>query len=443
MKRTWLTRLSFTILILLLTFSLSGWTGSPASIPAAPNDGSWTGTTNLGKAMSFTVSSSGTQVTPFSLTTTFSSGGCTTTVTTTVFVASTITSNQFSGSGGKLSFTGQFTSNTTATGTYSFQDSPFPTGCGTGTQTGTWTATTGGGGGTVPNDGNWTGTTNLGKAMSFTVSSSGTQVAPFSLTTTFSSGGCTSNVTATVFVTNPITNGQFSGSGGNLSFTGQFTSSTTATGTYSFQDSAPPFGCGTGTQTGTWTASVPPPRFPDVPTSYWAYDFIERLAVAGITGGCGGGNYCPEQAVTRAQMAVFLLRGIHGAAYTPPAVGSTTGFGDVPTDYWAAAFIKQLAAEGITTGCGNGNYCPEHPVTRAQMAVFLLRSEHGAAYSPPGVGAGTGFGDVPTDYWAAAWIKQLVAEAITAGCGNGNYCPEQPVTRAQMAVFLVRTFNLP
>jgi ABC-type transport system substrate-binding protein len=185
--------------------------------------------------------------------------------------------------------------------------------------------------------------------------------------------------------------------------------------------------------------------FQDVPDTYWAWDFIERLYRAGITGGCGTSplRYCPEGTVTRAQMAVFLLRGIHGSSYAPPPVGASTGFGDVPPDYWAAAFIKQLAAEGITTGCGNGNFCPEHPVTRAQMAVFLLRSKHGASYTPPGVGTGTGFGDVPPDYWAAAWIKQLVTEGITSGCGSGNYCPEQPVTRAQMAVFLVRTFGLP
>jgi len=43
----------------------------------------------------------------------------------------------------------------------------------------------------------------------------------------------------------------------------------------------------------------------------------------------------------------------------------------------------------------------------------------------------------------AAWIKQLAAESITTGCGSGNYCPEDPVTRAQMAVFLVKTFSLP
>jgi hypothetical protein len=185
--------------------------------------------------------------------------------------------------------------------------------------------------------------------------------------------------------------------------------------------------------------------FNDVPMDYWAWSFIERLYAAGITGGCATGplRYCPEETVTRAQMAVFLLRGIHTSAYTPPAVGSTTGFGDVPTNYWAGAFIKQLAAEGITSGCGGGNFCPEQPVTRAQMAVFLLRSKYGASYTPPAVGSGTGFGDVPPSYWAASFIKQLVAEGITVGCGGSHYCPEESVTRAQMAVFLVRTFGLP
>jgi len=191
--------------------------------------------------------------------------------------------------------------------------------------------------------------------------------------------------------------------------------------------------------------ATPPQTFQDVPTSYWAWNFIEVLSGAGITGGCATGpvRYCPETTVTRDQMAVFLLRGIHGSSYNPPSVGGSTGFGDVPTSYWAAGWIKQLAAEGITGGCGFGNFCPTSPVTRAQMAVFLLKAKYGSSYSPPGVGGSTGFADVPTSYWAGAWIKQLVAEGITSGCGAGSYCPESPVTRAQMAVFLVRTFGLP
>ena len=185
--------------------------------------------------------------------------------------------------------------------------------------------------------------------------------------------------------------------------------------------------------------------FLDVPMNDPFASFVKAFYDAGITSGCTTNPlmYCPGAAVTRAQMAVFLLRGIHSSSYNPPAVGGTSGFGDVPTSYWAAAWIKQLAAEGITSGCGSGNFCPEASVTRAQMAVFLLRSKYGPEYNPPPVGGSTGFGDVPTSYWAAAWIKQLVTEGITAGCGPGIYCPEAPVTRGQMAVFIVRAFGLP
>jgi tartrate-resistant acid phosphatase type 5 len=201
----------------------------------------------------------------------------------------------------------------------------------------------------------------------------------------------------------------------------------------------------TSTPTPTKTATFTNLSFSDVPIDYWAGNSIERLYKAGITGGCSFNpfKYCPETIVTRDQMAVFLERGMHGLTYTPPVVEGSTGFADVSTGYWAAAWIKQLAAEGITGGCGSSNYCPESSVTRAQMAVFLLRSKYGASYAPPAVEADTGFGDVSTTYWAGAWIKQLVAESITAGCGSGSYCPEAPVTRAQMAVFLVRTFGLP
>jgi parallel beta-helix repeat protein len=181
--------------------------------------------------------------------------------------------------------------------------------------------------------------------------------------------------------------------------------------------------------------------FVDVPVDFWSAHFIHAIYEQGITTGCSTSplKYCPDTPVTRAQMAIFLLKAKHGSQYMPPpAVGV---FGDVPANFWAGAWIEQLAKEGITSGCGAGNYCPETPVTRDQMAVFLLKAKHGISYLPP---APTGvFGDVSTTHWAGAWIEQLVAEGITVGCGNGNYCPLVPVSRDQMAVFLTRTFSLP
>jgi ELWxxDGT repeat protein len=183
--------------------------------------------------------------------------------------------------------------------------------------------------------------------------------------------------------------------------------------------------------------------FADVPANHWAWSFVEALVDSGLTGGCGGDDYCPATPVTRAQVAVFLLRGIHGSGFTPPPATGTV-FTDVPAGYWAAPWIEQLAAEGLTTGCSTSppQYCPEQQLTRAAMAVLLLRAKHGSAYTPPPA-TGTVFTDVPAGYWAAPWIEQLAAEGITGGCAPGVYCPENPVNRAEMAVFLTRTFSLP
>ena len=143
-------------------------------------------------------------------------------------------------------------------------------------------------------------------------------------------------------------------------------------------------------------------------------------------------------------MAVFLLKAEHGSAYAPPAC--TGVFDDVacaPTPAFAVDWIEQLYAEAVTGGCGGGNYCPGSSVTRAQMAVLLLKAEHGPSYTPPPC---TGlFPDVactPMPAFAADWIEQLSNEGITGGCGGGYYCPDNPVSRGQMAAFLVRTFGL-
>jgi hypothetical protein len=183
--------------------------------------------------------------------------------------------------------------------------------------------------------------------------------------------------------------------------------------------------------------------FADIPTTHWAWAFIESLYQAGVTGGCSSNPlmYCPTQDVTRAEMAVFILRAKYGKAYSPPEASGSV-FNDVPAVYWAADWIEQLAEEGITGGCGGRNYCPAGIVTRAEMAVFLLRGKYGDTYQPPDA-CGSVFNDIAADFWAASWIERLYAEGITGGCEGGNYCPTQAANRAQMAVFLVRTFNLP
>ena len=66
----------------------------------------------------------------------------------------------------------------------------------------------------------------------------------------------------------------------------------------------------------------------------------------------------------------------------------------MPTDTPFYRFIETLFHKGVTGGCAGGGYCPTNPVTRAQMAVFLLKSKFGSAHVPPPC-TGAVFADVP------------------------------------------------
>ena len=103
--------------------------------------------------------------------------------------------------------------------------------------------------------------------------------------------------------------------------------------------------------------------------------------------------------------------------------------------------IERIAAEGITLGCNppaNTSYCPDAPVTRAQMATFLARALQLPAPTQ----------DYFTDDDGTTHednINRLAQAGITQGCttDNQHYCPDSSVTRAQMATFLARALQLP
>ena len=183
-------------------------------------------------------------------------------------------------------------------------------------------------------------------------------------------------------------------------------------------------------------------NFNDVPTGSPIYSFVMSLVGAGVTAGCGGGNYCPNNSVTRAQMAVFLLKAKYGPWWSPPPATGTV-FLDVPSGAFAAAWIEAVAAEGISGGCGGGNYCPNSVVNRQQMAVFLLKASRGSTYVPPAC-AGV-FGDVACPGTFTNWIERLYTLGITGGCSASPllYCPAGSVNRGQMAVFVVKAFQIP
>jgi hypothetical protein len=192
-------------------------------------------------------------------------------------------------------------------------------------------------------------------------------------------------------------------------------------------------------QAATCTAAVP--TFPDVPISNPFFHYVQTIYQLGITGGCAGGNYCPGNPVTRGQMAVFLLKAKYGAAHVPPPCIGT--FTDVPCSNPFAPWIEELFTLGITGGCGFQLYCPNNTVTRKQMAPFLLKTLYGSSHVPPAC-AGI-FTDVAcAGNPFAPFIEELYSLGITGGCVTSplQYCPDNPNTRAQMAVFLTKTFHL-
>jgi hypothetical protein len=194
-----------------------------------------------------------------------------------------------------------------------------------------------------------------------------------------------------------------------------------------------------GNSTATVTLYDDDPATPFLDTANSSFlSYINALYGAGITTGCGGGNYCPTQAVNRAQMAAFVIRGVE----SDPVVGycgSTPPFADVPVSNTFCGHIKRLKELAITTGCGSNNYCPNDNVPRDQMAAFIVRAVEGepaATYC----GSGSGFADVAQTNGFCRYIKRLAELNITTGCGGGNFCPAQTVTREQMAAFIARAF---
>ncbi|HEY3567551.1 MAG TPA: S-layer homology domain-containing protein [Thermoanaerobaculia bacterium] len=191
------------------------------------------------------------------------------------------------------------------------------------------------------------------------------------------------------------------------------------------------------------TVKVRSYTFADVPPTYWVWSFIENLYAHGVPTTCGDSPllFCPDAPMTRGDMAVFLLRAKEGGSYAPPPC-DTAVFDDVPCSDPLAPWINELVRRGVTAGCGGNNYCPTNPVTRDQMAVFLVLTAQGASANPDRTCPPAPFGDVPCTTPFYPWVKALVGLGVTAGCGNSDYCPGTVVSRAQMSVFLSVMFGL-
>jgi hypothetical protein len=166
--------------------------------------------------------------------------------------------------------------------------------------------------------------------------------------------------------------------------------------------------------------------FTDLGTSIFIDD-IEWLVDQGITAGCTPTRFCPRSPVERGQMASFIER----------ALDLPLPSGDYFVDDETSTHedeINSVREAGITSGCTQWSYCPRYGMTRGQMASFLVRALH-----LPAAGSDHFSDDNGTTHEDA--INSLAEAGIASGCTSSRFCPDNVVTREQMAAFLHRALD--
>jgi len=219
-----------------------------------------------------------------------------------------------------------------------------------------------------------------------------------------------------------------------------------------------------------WTVHVGD-SFTDVPRSNPFYRKIETLLHRRITSGCSPTEYCPDQNVSRGQMAVFVSKGIVGPTGSVPEGGTVAGqrywcvpggeslFADVDPADMFCKHIHFMARQNVDLGCDPRGYCPGDKLTRLQMAAFVAKAlvqpggdaavpmsyqdpVTGFSYSCDPESPNAHFTDVPITDPLCKDANYLWAKGVIAGCSPTEYCPAGEVTRDQMAKFLVNAFKL-
>jgi len=192
-----------------------------------------------------------------------------------------------------------------------------------------------------------------------------------------------------------------------------------------------------------FTASI----FSDVTPGDTYFDAANLMMQKLITSGCATQptlQYCPNLDITRGEMAVFIARTIMGGGATEDNFTYTASpyFTDVPANYPFFKWIQKIRDLDITSGCGVALYCPDSLVTRDEMAAFIIRARYGAGTAFAFLSTPL-FTDVPASNNFFKWIQKMKQTGITSGCTATTYCPGDPVSRGEIAIFIMRGgFNL-
>ena len=183
--------------------------------------------------------------------------------------------------------------------------------------------------------------------------------------------------------------------------------------------------------------------FSDVGCDHWACADTAACYYAGIVSGYPDGTYGPSVPITRDQMAVYICRALVGGDESVPTAPHVASFPDVSEEHWAFLYVEYAVSQQVVQGYSDGEYKPTVELDRGQMAVFMARAMAGSDAAVPDPGGLPSFPDVPADFWSYRHVEYIAGEGVAGGYLDGLYHPENPVDRAQMAVFICRAFDLP
>ena len=168
--------------------------------------------------------------------------------------------------------------------------------------------------------------------------------------------------------------------------------------------------------------------FADVPEGAWYYDAVRFVSEDGLMGGYGNGLFGANDNLSRAQLAQILFN-----KEGRPVVNYLLQYGDVSTGTWYTEAVRWATSQGIVGGYGNGNFGPNDPVTREQLAVMLWRYSG----SPAATNKELHFDDTDEiSGFALEAMRWAVENGIINGYGDGRLGPQGRATRAQVAQML-------
>jgi hypothetical protein len=195
----------------------------------------------------------------------------------------------------------------------------------------------------------------------------------------------------------------------------------------SFSDQTAPLECS--------RPAAGPQVFDDVPPSDPSFFLIADMAAAGITHGCTPSRFCVSDLVQRDQVAAFIIRALYGESFS---YTTTPYFTDVPAGDPFFPYVQKMTDLGITHGCTPTKYCRADSVSRGELAVFLVRMDQLRGATLPAVPDTTYFTDVPPSHSFYSFVQIIRELAVMPGCTVDSFCPDQAMTRGQVASGLMR-----